>query len=67
MQLVFASSDLDGQARLFRVVHEFLESEMERKAAGKVDKDIAALIGNNQDITESGYVFLITLRIAAEG
>lgn len=54
MQLVFASNDLESQARLFRVIHEFLESEVERKASGKVDKDITALIGNNQDFAESG-------------
>lgn len=54
MQRVFNSPDLDAQARLFKVIFEFLEAEAERKASGKMNKDMAALIGANQGVSESG-------------
>lgn len=56
MYNVFKSDDQEGQARLFRVIYDFLISEAEKRAAGKVDPDIKALIGSNPDLSESGYV-----------
>jgi len=54
MNRVFDSSDLDSQARVFKVIYDFLEAEAERKASGKMTKDMAALIGTNQGFSESG-------------
>jgi len=54
MERIFTSSDLEAQASLFKVIYAFLESEAERKASGKSKKDMAALIGTNQDFSESG-------------
>jgi hypothetical protein len=54
MERVFVSPDMEAQASLFRVIYGFLESEAERKASGKSKKDMAALIGTNQDFSESG-------------
>jgi cohesin loading factor subunit SCC2 len=54
MERVFASTDLDAQARLFKVIYDFLESEVDKKGSGKGKKDMAALIGTNQDLSESG-------------
>jgi cohesin loading factor subunit SCC2 len=56
MDQVFKSSDYEGQAGLLKVIHDFLVSEAEKRAAGKVDPDIKALIGSSQDLTESGCV-----------
>lgn len=58
MDQVFKSNAHEGQARLLKVIHDFLVSEAEKRAAGKVDPDIKALIGNSQDLTESGYELL---------
>jgi hypothetical protein len=54
MERVFVSPDMEAQASLFKVIFAFLESEAERKASGKSKKDMAALIGTNQDFSESG-------------
>lgn len=56
MNQIFKSDDFEGQARLFKVIHDFLVSEAEKRAAGKVDPGIKALIGNSRDLTESGSV-----------
>jgi cohesin loading factor subunit SCC2 len=52
MEQVFASPDMDAQARLFKVIYDFLDSEAERKASGKAST--TGLVGASQDITESG-------------
>jgi hypothetical protein len=54
MERVFVSPDMEAQASLFKVIFGFLESEAVRKASGKSKKDMAALIGTNQDFSESG-------------
>jgi hypothetical protein len=56
MEQVFASPDVDAQARLFRVIHDFLESEAVKKASGKSDKEKTVLNGKSKDTSESGYV-----------
>lgn len=61
MDQVFKSNDQEGQARLLKVIHDFLVSEAEKRAAGKVDPDIKALIGSSQDLTESGWVALLLM------
>lgn len=52
MNQVFASPDMDAQARLFKVIYDFLESEAEKKMSGRTNT--TALVGTSQDITESG-------------
>lgn len=54
MKRVFMSTDVEAQAVLLKVIHEFLESEGERKGASKAQKDMNVLIGTNQDFAESG-------------
>lgn len=56
MSQVFRSNDHEGQARLFRVIYEFLEKQADDKTAAKLGSDIKALIGNNQELSESGSV-----------
>lgn len=58
MSQVFRSNDYEGQARLFRVIYEFLELQADDKAAAKIGSDIKALIGNNQELSESGQVYI---------
>ena len=51
---VFKAPDLDNRARLLGVIHDFLSSEVEKKTAGKPNKDITALIGSANELSESG-------------
>ena len=54
MDTVFATNDMETQAKLLGVMHEFLVSEAEKKAAGIKSNDMGALIGNASDLSESG-------------
>lgn len=65
MRGVFASADHESQARLLGAIHDFLKSEAEKKAAGKSDQDIKALIGNKDELGQSGYVHLVFVELAS--
>ncbi|WVQ94119.1 hypothetical protein IAU59_001197 [Kwoniella sp. CBS 9459] len=56
MQETFSSNNLENQAQLLGVIHEFLASEVQKRAAGvKAKKDVQLLIGNAKELQDSDY------------
>ncbi|ORX35130.1 hypothetical protein BD324DRAFT_633983 [Kockovaella imperatae] len=61
MQKVFASSDYELHCRLLTNIKEFLVSESERKATGKRETDLTALIGHAES-SDSGLSTAVVQR-----
>ncbi|TYJ53043.1 hypothetical protein B9479_006320 [Cryptococcus floricola] len=60
MEKTFESNDMDGQCRLLGVLHQFLSSEVKKRAsAGVANKDVNLLIGNSKELQDSDYSTVI--------
>ncbi|WVR03096.1 hypothetical protein IAU60_000086 [Kwoniella sp. DSM 27419] len=56
MRTTFASNNADNHAQLLGVIHEFLASEAQKRAAGeKAKKDVNLLIGSAKELQDSDF------------
>ncbi|WVQ72222.1 hypothetical protein IAR50_001771 [Cryptococcus sp. DSM 104548] len=60
MEKTFESNDTEGQCRLLGVLHQFLSSEVKKRAnVGTAKKDVSLLIGNSKELQDSDYSTII--------